>query len=126
MLLLLNDDVQPHFTLSASPNIAASGEATTARLNAPAGKTTADFTAGRIQDDENPADAVNVAADGYTEMEWAIEATPIARTAVTYEFRMTVNGVDFATYAVTPEWTIGTYVAELLDDLMRRYQYTRM
>ena len=41
----------PLIELAASSNITASGENTTVQLTAPAGKTTADFVAGRIQDD---------------------------------------------------------------------------
>lgn len=101
----------PLFALKASANIAASGEATTAQLTAPSGKTTSDFVAGRIQDDENPADAVNITADDYTELEWCIEATTYAEDAETYEFRVTQNGVVLDTYTVTPEWTIGSGAA---------------
>ncbi len=93
------------FAMSASANIAASGEATTVQLTAPAGKTTGDFDAGRIQDDENPADSVDVTLDDYTEMEWAIEATADAR-AVQYDFRITKAGVVLDTYTVTPKLTI--------------------
>ena len=126
LLLTFNEDVQPHFKLSASPNIAVSGEVTTAQLNAPATKTTGDFTAGRIQDDENPADAVNILADDYTEMEWAIEATQHATDAQDYEFRLVrSDNSAFATYTFLPVWTIGTPIAELL--LRRHFAYwTRM
>jgi hypothetical protein len=90
------------FVLADSPHIAASGAATTAQLSAPGGG----FTAGRIQDDENPADAVDIGADGYTELEWAIQATADAASAATYEFRVTKAGVPLDTYTVTPQWTI--------------------
>jgi len=59
-----------HFRMKASPYIAASGENTSAQLSAPAGKSTADFGGGRIQDDENPGDAVDLAEDEYREDEW--------------------------------------------------------
>jgi hypothetical protein len=78
----------PAFRLKASANIAASGEATTAQLTAPTGKTTGDFQAGRIQDDENPADSIDLAPDTYTELEWCIEATADAEDGETYEFRV--------------------------------------
>jgi hypothetical protein len=61
--------------MKASANITASGDNTTAQLTAPNGKTTGDFSAGRMQDDENPADAVDLAADKYTEYEWCIQLT---------------------------------------------------
>lgn len=88
-------------TLSASTHITASGENTTAQLTAPSGKTTSDFVAGRIQDDENPADAVNITTDDYTELEWCLQAT----AAGTYEFRITIGGVALDTYSVTPTLT---------------------
>lgn len=100
-------DFDPIFELVASANITASGEATTAQLTAPAGKTTSDFVAGRIQDDENPSDTVNITSDDYTELEWCIQATAYAIDAETYEFRVTANGVVLDTYTVTPQWLIG-------------------
>jgi hypothetical protein len=45
---------QPAIMLNNSDNIGSSGQGTTALLTPPSGKTTADFTAGRIQDDEKP------------------------------------------------------------------------
>ena len=93
------------FAMSASANIAASGANTTAQLTAPSGKTTGDFDAGRIQDDENPADSVNITADDYTEMEWSIEAKTDARE-VAYRFRVTDNGTALDTYTVNPQLTI--------------------
>ncbi len=103
------------FQLSASGNIAASGENTTAQLTAPSGKTSGtDFDAGRIQDDENPADAVTVSDDDYTEMEWAIQATNDAADGVQYEFRLVAlaDGV-LDTYTVTPRWTVTATAANL-------------
>lgn len=92
--------------LSASANITASGENTTAQLTAPAGKATSDFDAGRIQDDENPADTVDITADDYTEMEWSIKTDVDAIVGADYEFRTTVSGVVLDTYTVTPVLTI--------------------
>ena len=97
--------LQPHFQMAASANIAVSGENTTFQLTAPAGKTTGDFDAGRIQDDENPADAVDITLDDYTEMEWCIEAT-IYALDVQYDFRVTKNGTVIDTFTVTPQLTI--------------------
>lgn len=100
---------QPAILLSASSNIAASGANTTVQLTAPSGKSTSDFVAGRIQDDENPADAVDITTDDYTEMEWSLKAngSVVSNTQI-YQFRVTSNGVALNTYTVTPEWTIGT------------------
>ena len=88
------------FLLSPSSNITASGENTTAQLTQPGTKT---FVAGRIQDDENPADNVDVDVDEYTEMEWSLVATASAEETETYQFRI----LNMDTYDVHPEVTIG-------------------
>jgi len=93
------------FKMSASANIAASGEATTAQLTAPATKTTVDFDAGRIQDDENPADTIDITSDDYSEFEWCILAKDASRL-VQYDFRVTKAGTVLDTYTVTPKLTI--------------------
>jgi len=91
------------FDLKASANIAASGEATTAQLTPPAGKTSgADFVAGRIQDDENPTDSITFAADEYTEVEWGIATNDYAFDDETYDFRLE----EMTTFTVTPKVTI--------------------
>ena len=102
------------FNMAASANITASGENTTAQLTAPSGKTTGDFGGGRIQDDENPGDAVDLASDEYREDEWSIAAVDPpdgtylgAQDGETYQFRVLIDGVVVDTYTVTPEWTIG-------------------
>jgi len=96
------------FVLSPSADITASGENTTARLSVPGGKT---FTAGRIQDDENPADAVDIGASGYSEWVWSIEATSDAATSDVYQFRLTRGGTALTVYDLYPQWTIGTPAA---------------
>lgn len=84
-------DILPEpITLSPSSNITAGGENTTAQLTAPSGKTTSDFDAGRIQDDENPGDAVDITADDYTELEWCLIATDEAAVDDIYQFRVTI------------------------------------
>jgi hypothetical protein len=93
------------FDMSASANIAASGEATTRQLTIPAGKVAGDFLAGRIQDDENPADSINLGVDEFTEIEWCIQANTDSRE-VQYDFRVTKAGVVLDTYTVTPKLTI--------------------
>jgi hypothetical protein len=98
--------VIPAISLSASANIAASGENTTFQLTPPSGKSTSNFTTGRIQDDENPADAVDIANNYYTELEWCLIATDVAQYDDVYEFRVTANGVALDT-SVTPQWRIG-------------------
>jgi hypothetical protein len=89
--------------LALSANIATSGAATTQQLTAGTGT----FTAGRIQDDENPADAIDIAANGYTEIEWCVEATTESVDGVSYEFRVVADGVALDTYSQTPSLTIG-------------------
>ena len=46
--------------IATSANVTASGEVTTAQLTPPAGKTTADFSVGRMWDDENGTDSVDI------------------------------------------------------------------
>lgn len=92
------------FILSVSDYIATSGENTTAQLTGGTGS----FAPGRIQDDENPADPVDIGSGGNTELEWCVKATDAVATNDVYEFRVTVNGVVLNTYTVTPLWTIGT------------------
>lgn len=98
-------EVDAAIQLSASSNITASGENTTAQLTAPAGGPT--FTAGRIQDDENPADTVDINDSQYTEMEWSVIADDTTADSEVYQFRVTANGQPLTTYTATPQWTIG-------------------
>ncbi len=93
------------FLMSDSANITAGGENTTAQLTAPSGKTTGDFDAGRIVDDENPDQAVDITADDYTEMEWCFKGRSTARE-VQYDFRVTVGGNALDTTSVTPQLTL--------------------
>lgn len=94
--------------VSPSANITASGDNTTALLTAPSGKTTSDFDAGRMVDDENPSDAVDITADDYTELEWSLMASTTVADSTAYDLRVTANGTALDTYTVTPRWTIGT------------------
>lgn len=95
--------------LATSPNIGASGEATTALMTPPSGKTTGDFIAGRIQDDENPTDSIDLGTNQYTEVEWPVQfvETEVTNNEV-YQFRVTRNGSVLDTYTVTPELTVQT------------------
>lgn len=94
--------------LATSSNISSGGEATTAQLTAPSEKSTSDFLAGRIQDDENPPDAIDLSSTQYTELEWNLTATSNAVNDEVYQFRVTVGGLPLSDYLVTPQWTIGT------------------
>jgi len=98
------------FTISASSNITASGEATTALLTAPSGKTTSDFVTGRMQDDENPADTINITVDDYTELEWCLIANAAAVDGGMYQFRVYKF---LETYAATELTTGGTASASV-------------
>jgi hypothetical protein len=105
--------VRPHaFGMAASDNITAGGENTTFQLEAPSGKTTSNFGGGRIQDDENPGDTVDLASNEYREDEWCIEATTDAVVGEQYEFRVLVGGSIPDTISVTPKWTIGINAAQ--------------
>jgi hypothetical protein len=105
--------------LSASANITASGEATTALLTAPSGKTTSNFVTGRMQDDENPADTVDITTDNYTELEWCIQATSITNDGEIYQFRVTVGGTVLDTYSVDPRMTIGSSSIKTINGLAK-------
>lgn len=107
--------------LADSSNITASGENTTAQLTPPTGKTTSNFTAGRIQDDENPADSIDIASGGYTELEWNLIGTTTATDGEVYQFRVTNNGTALDTYTVSPQWTIGTAETPDFDLLLYRW-----
>lgn len=104
------------FVMSASPYIAASGENTTPQLIPPATKTTGEHTAGRIQEDENPADTVDIATDYYAEMEWCFKAVAAARE-VQYSYRVTVAGTPIGTYTETPKLTISSITLKSVGDV---------
>lgn len=106
---LTHDTGAEAITLSASTHITAGGENTTAQLTPPSGKTTGDFGGGRIADDENPSDAVDVGDNQYREDEWSLVALPASVYGATYEFRILVDGVP-VTSAVTPQWIIDAHV----------------
>jgi len=106
-LELYSSITEPIF-ISPSTNITASGQNTTVQLTAPSGKTTSDFTVGRIQDDENPADTIDIVVDDYSELEWCLSAQSTALDNNIYYFRVTINGTAISTYTLTPQWTIGT------------------
>jgi hypothetical protein len=63
----------------------------------------ATFTTGRMWDDENGTDTIDIAADGYTELEWNLKLQ--APAADVYEFRVYAGSTPFATYTVTPQLT---------------------
>ncbi len=92
----------PCVELAASSHITASGENTTEQLTT----TTGTFVGGRISDDENPADAVDV-GEGVREDEFSIRLTGNAVGGVVYELRLVLSdGTAFDTYDVTPLITL--------------------
>jgi hypothetical protein len=94
--------------VSPSANVTAGGEATTAQLTPPNTKTTSDFTTGRMWDDENGTDTTDIVINDYSEFEWALQAQSPAVNGDIYQFRVYAGTAPLDTYAVTPEWTIGT------------------
>ena len=100
----------PEFALAPSTNIASGGEASTQQLTTGSGT----FTTGRMWDDENGTDTIDIGSGGYTEIEWCIVAQAgYAEPGVTYEFRVVADGVALATYTATPAWTISSGTAAL-------------
>ena len=125
-LLLETGDIvlwdTPAFQLAASANIAVSGEATTAQLTTPNSHS---FRAGRMQDDENPADAVDLGQGEFTELEWCQLASFDAEDSAVYEFRIVKSdGTLLDLYTVTPQWTISVASATpVLEDIPHTPQH---
>jgi hypothetical protein len=92
--------------VTTSANIADTGEATTARLTAPSGKTTGDFVTGRRWDAENGTDPLDITTDDYTEVEWLVFIAASAAAADYFDFRVYAGGSALDTYSLTPRWTI--------------------
>lgn len=99
--------------IETSANIAAGGEATTARLNAPSGKTTSDFVTGRRWDDENGSDAIDITADDYSEVEWRVNTQSPAANGNYFDFRVYAGASALSTYTTTPRLTLGAPAPEI-------------
>lgn len=87
--------------MAASSNITSGGQATTFQLTAPSGKTTSDFSTGRMWDDESGLDDVALADSKYTELEFSIQAVSAngAANGHVYSFRLVylpAAGADIA------------------------------
>lgn len=108
-------DADHRFKVVLSANIASGGEDTTTYgMTAPAGKTGANFTTGRRWDNENGSDALTIAADNWTKVAWSIApVSGVVVDAEVYEFRVIADGAALDAYTVTPQWTIGTPVADV-------------
>ena len=113
-------DVTNHVYISASANVAAGGEDTTARLAAPATKATSDFDTGRRWDNENGLDAVAIGDDEYTEYEWVLTTQSPATTDDYFEFKTYMDGSAATSYTVTPKWTIASAGGGTPAAVMRR------
>ncbi|MCE5292906.1 MAG: hypothetical protein LLG14_27235 [Nocardiaceae bacterium] len=94
--------------VSTSANIAGGGEATTARLTAPSGKSTSDFVTGRRWDDENGSDSIDITTDDYTEVEWSITMAGSLSNGDYFDFRVYAGASPLSSYSQTGRWTIGT------------------
>jgi hypothetical protein len=100
--------------INTSANITAGGEATTARLTAPSGKTTGDFVTGRRWDNENGTDSIDITTDDYTEVEWLVALGSAPVSTDYFDFRVYAGSSALDTYTVTPRWTIPGGSAPLL------------
>lgn len=105
--------IRPHVVnnevyITTSANITAGGEATTARLTAPSGKSTSDFVTGRRWDDENGTDTINITSDDYTEVEWLVALSSAPVDTDYFEFRVYAGATALYAYTLTPKWTVGT------------------
>lgn len=94
--------------VSTSSNITAGGEATTARLTAPAGKSTSDFVTGRRWDDENGTDTIDITIDDYTEVEWSVTMAGSLSNGDYFDFRVYAGASALDSYSTTARWTIGS------------------
>ncbi len=92
--------------VTASSNIASGGEATTARLTAPSGKSTSDFVTGRRWDDENGTDTIDITTDDYSETEWNVALSSAPSASDYFDVRVYAGSSALDTYSVTPRWTI--------------------
>lgn len=101
--------------ISASANIAAGGEATTARLTAPSGKSTSDFVTGRRWDNENGTDTVDITIDDYSEVEWSLTLRSGLSGGDYFDFRVYNADAALNTYTLTPRWTISSGATIALD-----------
>jgi hypothetical protein len=97
--------------VTTSGNVTAGGEATTARLTEPSGKTTSDFVTGRRWDDENGTDTIDITTDDYTEVEWSLALKSGLANADYFDFRVYAGASALDTYTVTPRWTVDTGAA---------------
>lgn len=118
--ILVHPGGAPPIYVATSANVTAGGEATTAQLSAPSGKTTSDFVTGRMWDDENGTDTIDITADDYTEVEWSLQAQSPAVNGNIYQFRVYDGSTPFGTYTVTAQLTIGSAPTAKPPSLRRR------
>lgn len=92
--------------VATSANVTAGGEATTQQLTAGSGS----FTTGRMWDNENGSDSIDIGDDGYTELEWNLATQAPAAVDDYFDFRVYADSSPLDTYTQTPRWTIGAGV----------------
>jgi len=113
--------------VAASANVTAGGEATTAQLTAPSGKSTSDFVTGRMWDDENGTDSIDITTDDYTELEWCLQAQSPSVDGDYFDFRVYAGASALDSYTLTPRWTLGSgggassSIGPFIQSLARRY-----
>lgn len=105
--------------VDTSGSITAGGENTTARLTAPSGKTTSDFAAGRIADDENPLDAIDIPANDYTEVSHVLNTQSPAVNGDFWDLRYYAGSSPLDTYTVTGRITLAAAGATSLPPIRR-------
>lgn len=110
------------FTIYDSPHFTGV-PASTAQLTPPSGKTTSNFTPGWLTESVIVTN-IDIADNGYTELEWSLTPTGDAPTTQQYEFRVIAAGAPLDTYTVgTPKWTIGTPPAAVSPPPITRKRY---
>ena len=105
VLRLRASSVANELYIATSTNIGGS-DATTARLTAPAGKTTGDFVAGVMSDNANPLASVNITTDDYTEVGHVLATQAPATTDDFWDLRYYAGAVALDTYTTTGRLTI--------------------
>ena len=63
---------------------------------------TGTFAPGRMRDDGNGVDTVDIGANGWTELEWSLQTTGETES---YEFQVRAGSTPLDTYTVTPQLT---------------------
>lgn len=89
--------------VATSSNITAGGEATTNRLSGGSGS----FVTGRIWDDENGTDLIDITTNNYTELAWNLKIASGSNSDY-WDLRVYAGDTVFAGYTQTPRLTLST------------------